>query len=94
MEIYKATVTLLVTRPDFKISSSLKNNHSTENGVIYENTIQRAFISTSIMIEKNSKTSYKESHYIIMNNCGEEDEFSENLYLDLIQFSSQAAFLS
>ena len=29
-----------------------------------------------------------------MNNCGEEDEFSENLYLDLIQFSSQAAFLS
>ena len=76
MEIYKATVTLLVTRPDFKISSSLKNNHSTENGVIYENTIQRAFISTSIMI------------------CGEEDEFSENLYLDLIQFSSQAAFLS
>lgn len=88
MEIYKATVTLLVTRPDFKISSSLKNNHSTENGVIYENTIQRAFISTY------SKTSYKESHYIIMNNCGEEDEFSENLYLDLIQFSSQAAFLS
>ena len=45
-------------------------------------------------ILSNSKTSYKESHYIIMNNCGEEDEFSENLYLDLIQFSSQAAFLS
>ena len=39
--MYKATLTLLVTRPDYRISSSLKNSRKTENRLCYDTSIIR-----------------------------------------------------